>query len=41
MCGATMRLVWIEPYRLHVDRHTLECRSCDQLIEVVVVRDDD
>jgi C4-type Zn-finger protein len=41
MCGATMRLVWIVPDRPYVDRHTLECRTCKQLIEVAVERDDD
>jgi hypothetical protein len=34
-----MRLVWIAPERTHVDRHTLQCRSCEQTIEVIVERD--
>jgi C4-type Zn-finger protein len=41
MCGASMRLVWIEPDVTHRDRHTLECRSCEQLIEVIVEREGD
>jgi hypothetical protein len=36
-----MRLVWIEPHRPTVDLHTLECRSCRDVIEVVVERDRD
>ena len=40
-CGAVMRLLWIEPDRPHRDRHTLECRSCEQEIEVIVERDQD
>jgi len=38
-CGAGMRLVWIAPERTHVDRHILQCRSCEQTIEVIVERD--
>jgi len=34
-----MRLVWIEPDRDHRDRHTLECRRCEESIEVIVERD--
>jgi len=34
--GAAMRLVWIEPERPYSDRHTLECRSCEQTIKVIV-----
>jgi len=37
-CGAAMRLVWIEPERPHADRHTLQCRSCEQTIKVIVER---
>src|SRR5262245_13271676 len=41
MCGATMRLIWIEPDRQCRDRHTLECRRCTESIEVIVERDVD
>jgi len=36
-----MRLVWIEPERQGRDRHTLECRRCEESIEVIVERDFD
>jgi len=41
MCGGSMRLVWIVPERVHCDRHSLECRSCEETIEVIVERDFD
>jgi hypothetical protein len=36
-----MRLAWIEPERQYRDRHTLECRRCEESIEVIVERDVD
>jgi len=39
MCGAIVRVLWIEPDKPHRDRHTLECRSCKEQFEVIVERD--
>jgi len=39
MCGAIVRVLWIEPDKPHRDRHTLECHSCKEQFEVIVERD--